>query len=304
MSGDAPIRTRTSVGVDGSTRDMRYPPLPEPLEVGTYDNHTHFDFADGERPLTPTEQLDLANAAGILGVVQVGVTLESSIWSANLASQEDRVLAAVALHPNEAPIYASEDALSLAIAEIDTLASQPRVRAVGETGLDFFRTEGESAIKLQYQSFEEHIRIAKENDIALMIHDRDAHQEVFETLKRLGAPKKVVMHCYSGDLEFAKICADNGWYMSFAGNITIKRNQHLRDALEWAPKELLLVETDAPFLTPEPYRGRPNASFLVPITVRKMAEVRGVDANVFASQLTENTVSVYGSWSKLDEPNG
>ncbi len=304
MSGDAPIRTRTSVGVDGSTRDMRYPPLPEPLEVGTYDNHTHFDFADGERPLTPTEQLDLANAAGILGVVQVGVTLESSIWSANLASQEDRVLAAVALHPNEAPIYASEDALSLAIAEIDTLASQPRVRAVGETGLDFFRTEGESAIKLQYQSFEEHIRIAKENDIALMIHDRDAHQEVFETLKRLGAPKKVVMHCYSGDLEFAKICADNGWYMSFAGNITIKRNQHLRDALEWAPKELLLVETDAPFLTPEPYRGRPNASFLVPITVRKMAEVRGVDANVFASQLTENTVSVYGSWSKLDESNG
>lgn len=304
MSGDAPIRVRTSVSADGSTRDMRYPPLPEPLEVGTYDNHTHFDFADGEKPFTPTEQLDLANATGILGVVQVGVTLESSIWSANLASKEDRVLAAVALHPNEAPLYETQDALAAAIAEIESLAKQPRVRAIGETGLDFFRTEGEAAIKLQHHSFEEHIRIAKENNIALMIHDREAHQEVFETLTRLGSPEKVVMHCYSGDLEFAKICADNGWYMSFAGNITIKRNQHLRDALEWAPKELLLVETDAPFLTPEPFRGRPNASYLVPITVRKMGEVRGVDVNEMAAQLTENTLRVYGSWSDAEQQNG
>ena len=304
MSGDAPIRARTSVSADGSTRDMRYPPLPEPLEVGTYDNHTHFDFADGEKPFTPTEQLDLANSTGILGVVQVGVTLESSIWSANLASKEERVLAAVALHPNEAPLYETHDALAAAIGEIEALASQPRVRAIGETGLDFFRTEGDAAIKLQHHSFEEHIRIAKENNIALMIHDREAHQEVFETLKRVGAPDKVVMHCYSGDLAFAKICADNGWLMSFAGNITIKRNQHLRDALEWAPKELLLVETDAPFLTPEPYRGRPNASYLVPITVRKMAEVRGIDANVMAAQLTENTLRVYGSWSDAELQNG
>ena len=304
MSGDAPIRARTSVSADGSTRDMRYPPLPEPLEVGTYDNHTHFDFADGEKPFTPTEQLELANSTGILGVVQVGVTLESSIWSANLASKEERVLAAVALHPNEAPLYETQDALAAAIGEIEKLASQSRVRAIGETGLDFFRTEGDAAIKLQRHSFEEHIRIAKENNIALMIHDRDAHQDVFETLKRVGAPEKVVMHCYSGDLEFAKICADNGWLMSFAGNITIKRNQHLREALEWAPKELLLVETDAPFLTPEPYRGRPNASYLVPITVRKMAEVRGIDANEMATQLTENTLRVYGSWSNEEQPNG
>jgi TatD DNase family protein len=148
-------------------------------------------------------------------------------------------------------------------------------------------------------SFEEHIRIAKENSLALMIHDREAHSSVFETLKRVGAPDRVVMHCYSGDLEFAKLCADNGWYMSFAGNITIKRNQHLRDALEWAPRELLLVETGAPFLTPEPYRGRPNASYLVPITVRKMAEVRGEDVNEVAAALTENTVRVYGSWGEV-----
>jgi TatD DNase family protein len=298
MSEDAPIRSRTDRSEDGSTRDLRYPPLPEPLEVGTYDNHTHFDFADGENPLTPTEQLDLANQAGIMGVVQVGVTLESSKWSARLAAKEPRVLAAVALHPNEAPLYETRDKLEAAISEIEELASQPRVRAVGETGLDFFRTEGDNSLQLQQFSFEEHIRIAKENDIALMIHDREAHDEVVETLMRLGAPDKVVLHCFSGDLEFAKICADQGWYMSFAGNITIKRNQHLRDALEFAPAELLLVETDAPFLTPEPYRGRPNASYLVPITVRKMAEVRGADVNELAAQLTTNTERVYGSWSE------
>ncbi|MEY4296549.1 MAG: hypothetical protein RL016_395 [Actinomycetota bacterium] len=296
MSEDAPFRTRRDPG-EGNPRDLRYPPLPEPLEVGTYDNHTHFDFADGEQPLTASEQLELANQAGILGVVQVGVTLESSIWSANLAAREPRVLAAVALHPNEAPLYETEDALSAAIAEIESLAAQPRVRAIGETGLDFFRTEGDSSLALQQMSFEEHIRIAKEHDIALMIHDREAHDEVLETLDRVGAPNRVVLHCYSGDLEFAKKVADRGWYMSFAGNITIKRNQHLRDALEWAPKELLLVETDAPFLTPEPFRGRPNASYLVPITVRKMAEVRGVDVNEFAAQLTQNTECVYGKWS-------
>jgi TatD DNase family protein len=298
MSEDAPIRQRTDRSPDGSSRDLRYPPLPEPLEVGTYDNHTHFDFADGENPLTPTEQLDLANKSGILGVVQVGVTLESSKWSARLAEKEARVLAAVALHPNEAPEYGDETSLASAIAEIETLAAQPRVRAIGETGLDFFRTEGEKSLSLQRMSFEEHIRIAKENNIALMIHDRDAHAEVFETLIRLGAPDRVVMHCYSGDLEFAKLCADQGWYMSFAGNITIKRNEHLREALAWAPKELLLVETDAPFLTPEPYRGRPNASYLVPITVRKMAEVRELDANELSAQLAENTLRVYGSWSE------
>ena len=299
MSGDAPIRVRTEVGQNGGKRDMSYPPVPEPLEVGTYDNHTHLDLVDGDTTMTPTEQLDLANQAGILGAVQVGVALESSIWSAKLAGRDMRILAAVALHPNEAPLYETADALNAAIAQIEELAAQPRVRAIGETGLDFFRTEGEAALKLQHHSFEEHIRIAKENGIALMIHDREAHDEVVETLKRVGAPAKVVMHCYSGDLEFAKICADNGWYMSFAGNITIKRNQHLRDALEWAPKELILVETDAPFLTPEPFRGRPNSSYLVPITVRKMAEVRSIDANDMAAQITENTERVYGSWGEL-----
>ncbi|MEY2676470.1 MAG: hypothetical protein RL510_490 [Actinomycetota bacterium] len=280
-----------------STRDLRYPPLPEPLEIGTYDNHTHLDIEDGDEPLSVQEQLDRATAAGIVGVVQVGVTLESSKWSADLAAKHDRVLAAVAIHPNEAPLYETRSALDAAIAEIAELATQPRVRAIGETGLDFFRTEGDESIALQKHSFEEHIRIAKENNLALMIHDRDAHAQVVETLKRVGAPERVVFHCYSGDVDLAEICNENGWYMSFAGNITIKRNQHLRDSLALARKELILVETDAPFLTPEPYRGRPNASYLVPITVRKIAEVRGERVNDVASQLTTNTKAVYGEWN-------
>jgi len=276
---------------------VSYPPLPEPLEVATYDNHTHFDIAYGDEALSTQQQLDKAASVGIKGVVQVGVTLATSKWSAELASKEPRVLAAVALHPNEAPEYGTLAKLDEAIAEISELATQPRVRAIGETGLDFFRTEGEESLALQQHSFEEHIRIAKENDIALMIHDREAHAQVVETLKRVGAPNKVVFHCYSGDVDLAQVCSDNGWYMSFAGNITIKRNEHLRNSLAMAPKELILVETDAPFLTPEPFRGRPNASYLVPITVRKMAEVRNVDVNELAAQLTANTEAVYGSWN-------
>ena len=276
---------------------MSYPPLPEPLEVATYDNHTHFDIAYGDEAISTEEQLTRAASVGIKGVVQVGVTLETSKWSAELAAKDPRVLAAVALHPNEAPEYKTLEKLNDAIAEIAELATQPRVRAIGETGLDFFRTEGEELLALQQHSFEEHIRIAKENDIALMIHDREAHDQVVETLKRVGAPNKVVFHCYSGDVDLAQICIDNGWFMSFAGNITIKRNEHLRNSLAMAPKELILVETDAPFLTPEPFRGRPNASYLVPITVRKMAEVRTVDVNELAAQLTLNTEAVYGSWN-------
>ena len=275
---------------------MSYPPLPEPLEVACYDNHTHFDIAYGDEAISTEEQLARANAVGIKGVVQVGVTLATSRWSADLAATEGRVLAAVALHPNEAPEYGNLTNLNSAIAEIAELASQPRVRAIGETGLDFFRTEGDESLALQQHSFEEHIRIAKENDLALMIHDREAHEQVVKALKRVGAPDRVVFHCYSGDTDLAEICIENGWYMSFAGNITIKRNQHLRDSLAIAPKELILVETDAPFLSPEPFRGRPNASYLVPITVRKIAEVRGVDVNEVAGQLAANTEAVYGSW--------
>ncbi len=276
-----------------------FAPAPEPLNVAIYDNHCHlefvFDEAVGAMPWK--DNLDISQSVGIKGVVQVGVTLESSKWCAELATQDNRVLAAVALHPNEAPLYENISALDEAISQIAELATQPRVRAIGETGLDYFRTEGEDSIRLQQHSFEEHIRIAKENNIALMIHDRDAHDDVVATLKRVGSPEKVVFHCYSGDTNLAEICIQNGWYMSFAGNITIKRNQHLRDSLKMAPKELILIETDAPFLAPEPFRGRPNAPYLVPITARFMAETRGDDLDELCLQLASNTQDVYGLWT-------
>ena len=290
------IRQRQLQEADGTRAKLSYPELPEPLSVGTYDNHTHLEIADGDQPMNYQDHLALANQVGILGAVQVGVTLESSRWSAQVAANEPRLLAAVAIHPNEAARYESKDALDLDIEGIAGLADQERVRAIGETGLDFFRTESDLGKSLQQHSFERHIQIAKDFDLALQIHDRDAHAEVVETLLRVGAPSKVVFHCYSGDIELAKICAEQGWYTSFAGNITIKRNQHLRDSLKHMPVDKILVETDAPFLTPEPLRGRPNAPYLVPITVRFMAAELGMDADELSGQLAKNTVAVYGSW--------
>ena len=290
------IRQRELKDADGTRQKLSYPDLPEPLLVGTYDNHTHLEIADGDQPMNYKDHLALANQVGILGAVQVGVTLESSKWCAEVAASDPRLLAAVAIHPNEAARYETQAALDEDIDGIAGLASQERVRAIGETGLDFFRTESEQGKSFQKHSFERHIQIAKDFNLAVQIHDRDAHEQVVETLLRVGAPDRVVFHCYSGDIELAKICAEHGWYTSFAGNITIKRNQHLRDSLKHMPKELILVETDAPFLTPEPLRGRPNAPYLVPITVRFMALELGMDANELSGQLARNTVAVYGSW--------
>jgi TatD DNase family protein len=287
-----------SAGEDSQKRQLEYPPLPEPLEVGTYDNHTHLEIADGDDPMSVAEHLERMRQVNMRGAVQVGVTLESSIWSAGVAKSEPMLLAAVALHPNEAPLYETRAQLDEAIAGIAELASQPRVRAIGETGLDFFRTQGDAELAAQAYSFEQHIDIAKQNDIALMIHDREAHAEVVETLKRVGAPERTVFHCYSGDLELAEICQQNGWYLSFAGNITFKKNQHLRDSLLAVSPELLLVETDAPFLTPEPMRGRPNAPYLVPHTLRYIATLLGWDAVKTAEQINANTERVYGLWSE------
>ena len=290
------LRQRQLKDADGTRQKLSYPDLPEPLLIGTYDNHTHLEIADGDQPMNYQDHLALANQVGILGAVQVGVTLESSRWSAEVSATEPRLLAAVAIHPNEAARYENKQALDLDIDGIADLAIQERVRAIGETGLDFFRTESKQGKSFQQHSFERHIQIAKDFDLALQIHDRDAHEQVVETLQRVGAPEKVVFHCYSGDIELAKICAEHGWYTSFAGNITIKRNQHLRDSFRHMPKDLILVETDAPFLTPEPLRGRPNAPYLVPITVRFMAAELGMDANELSGQLAKNTVAVYGSW--------
>ncbi len=297
MTNENYIRVRNRKAEDGSARDLSYPELPEPLKIPTYDNHTHLEIADGENPMDYREHLELANQAGVLGGVQVGGSVETSRWSAATAAIEPRLLAAVALHPNVAAEYSSLSELDDAIAEISKLAGQPRVRAVGETGLDYFRT-GEELRFMQQHSFEEHIAIAKENNIALQIHDRDAHADVVATLKRVGAPERTVFHCFSGNRELAEILIENNWYASFAGTVTFKKNQELREALAMLPSELILVETDAPFLTPEPFRGRPNSPYLIPLTVRKMAEVRGITEEDMASEITTNTETVYGSWAE------
>ncbi|GAA3879681.1 TatD family hydrolase [Leifsonia kafniensis] len=278
-----------------SGRDLSYPPLPQPLTVGVYDNHTHLEIADGDDPLSWLDQLDRASSVGVRGVIQVGNDLETSRWSAAMAAREPRMLAAVAIHPNEAPRYAREGTLDDALAEIAELAAQPRVVAVGETGLDFFRTDvaGQPS---QHYSFEAHIEIAKANGVAMQIHDRDAHDEVIGTLKRVGAPQFTVFHCFSGDAEMAKICADNGWYLSFSGTVTFKNSVALREALAITPRELLLIETDAPFLTPMPYRGRPNSPYLLPNTLRAMAEHLDTDVSLLAAQISSNTELVYGRW--------
>jgi TatD DNase family protein len=282
--------------------DVDWPPLPEALTVPVYDNHTHLEPPpEGEgyhwqSTLDYKDSLDRASSVGVRGVVQVGTDLASSIWSAEIAAIEPRVLAAVALHPNEAPVLAAAGILDDALASISELASRPRVRAVGETGLDFFRT-GEDGQAAQQRSFEAHIAIAKEHGLALQIHDRDAHREVIETLRRVGAPERTVFHCFSGDAELASILSEHGWYASFAGTVTFKNAPNLRDALEALPRRLVLIETDAPFLTPVPFRGRPNASYLMPHTLRAMAAHLGTDVSLLAALISSNTEEVYGLWN-------
>ncbi|WP_143660792.1 TatD family hydrolase, partial [Streptomyces fradiae] len=163
----------------------------------------------------------------------------------------------------------------------------------GETGLDYFRT-GPEGKEAQERSFRAHVEIAKRHGKALVIHDREAHEDVLRVLAEEGAPERTVFHCYSGDAEMARVCAERGYFMSFAGNVTFKNAQPLRDALAVAPLELVLVETDAPFLTPAPYRGRPNAPYLVPVTVRAMAAVRGIGEEAMATALAENTARAFG----------
>lgn len=289
---DTYVRERSGDG----RKDLNYPPAPEPLAVPVYDNHAHLEILDGDEPLSLAEQLDRAEAVGIAGVIQASGDIESSRWAVEAAASDPRVLAAVAIHPNDAPTYAEQGMLDQAIAVIDELAAHPRTRAIGETGLDFFRTD-EPGRPAQFESFEAHIALAKKHGIAMQIHDRDAHDAVLETLSRAGAPEKTVFHCFSGDDAMAKICADAGYHLSFAGNVTFKNAQNLRDALAVTPLDRILVETDAPFLTPTPLRGRPNAPYLVPITVRFMAAELGLDVDELCAQLAQNTLRVYGSFT-------
>ncbi|SEQ56291.1 TatD family hydrolase [Streptomyces radiopugnans] len=267
-------------------------PPPVPLNVPVADSHTHIDMQDA----TVGRTVAAAAEVGVTTLVQVGCDLERSRWSARVAAEHDAVWAAVALHPNEAPrleLSGGREALDAALEEIAELAARPEVLAVGETGLDHFRT-GEEGREAQRYSFRRHIEMAKRLDRALVIHDRDAHEDVLRVLREEGAPERTVFHCFSGDAAMAEVCAANGWFMSFAGNVTFKNARPLREALAAAPPELLLVETDAPFLTPAPYRGRPNAPYMIPYTLRAMAEVKGLDEDALAEHVAANTARAFG----------
>jgi TatD DNase family protein len=272
------------------------PPAPEPLPVPVADAHTHLYLQGAEA----SAALAAAAADGVDRIVEVGCDVGSSRDAVALAIAHPAVLAAVAIHPNDAAELAD---LPAALAVIDELAAQPRVRAVGETGLDYYRT-GPDGRPIQQESFRAHVDIAKRHGKALMIHDRAAesgsgapssHEDIFAILAE-GAPETVIFHCFSGDAEMARRCAEHGWYASFAGNVTFRNAGQLREAAAAMPTELILVETDAPYLTPMPYRGRPNAPYLVPLTVRALAEVQGLPVEELCQALSDNADTAFGGW--------
>lgn len=283
---------------DRHNRDLdRIPaPLPEPLPSKCVDTHAHLEIVTNTEPDHEDIGKVLADAAsvGIDRIVQVGYSAEQSEWSVRLAQSWPGVLAAVALHPNEAPVVAD---LEGDLKRIESLAGHEKVRAIGETGLDFFRTEPELQERQRY-SFVRHIEIAKKFNKALVIHDRDAHRAVLDVLDEVGAPKKTVFHCFSGDSEMAKECVAKGYFLSFAGTVTFKNAPHLREALKLVPSEQLLVETDSPFLAPMPHRGSLNTPAQIPNTLRLMASERGEDLSALADSISVNAERIFGSfWS-------
>jgi TatD DNase family protein len=296
------------------------PVPPSPLPRPALDSHTHLDMMG----LPVLEAVGAAQAAGIARVVTVGTDLASSRWSAWCAQQHDAVYAAVAIHPNETaaateptpevpepresrtpttmsppspapPVApASSSGADEVLAGIEALARLPRVVAVGETGLDYYRDHAAPDVQLWW--FREHIKIAKRTGKALMIHDREAHADVLRILEDEGPPSRVVFHCFSGDVPMVKQCAEAGYVMSFAGNVTFANAQPLRDAAATAPPDLLLAETDAPFLTPVPNRGKPNSPAMAAYTLRCLAEVKGMDVADLCDAVTATAQRVFGPW--------
>jgi TatD DNase family protein len=282
---------------DRHNRDLdRIPaPQPEPLSVFTVDAHAHLEIVTNAAPDSEEVRkvLDDARDAGVDRVVQVGYSAEQSQWCVDAAEHwKGRVLAAVALHPNEAPVV--ED-LEHDWSIIAKLAEHPRVRAIGETGLDYFRTPPELR-KRQQESFKWHIELAKKHKKALVIHDRDSHDDVLSVLLEVGAPEKTVFHCFSGDLEMAKICVERGYILSFAGTLTFKNAPQLREAVKIVPADQLLVETDAPFLAPSPHRGALNTPAQIANIVRAMADERDVSDAELATTLSNNAERIFGSF--------
>ena len=282
---------------DRHNRDLdRIPaPQPEALPVPTVDAHAHLEIVTNAAPDSEEVRkvLDNARDAGVDRVVQVGYSAEQSQWCVEAAEHwKGRVLAAVALHPNEAPVV--ED-LELDWSIIAKLAEHPRVRAIGETGLDYFRTPPELR-KRQQESFKWHIELAKKHKKALVIHDRDSHDDVLSVLLEVGAPEKTIFHCFSGDLAMAKICVERGYILSFAGTLTFKNAPQLREAVKIVPAEQLLVETDSPFLAPTPHRGALNTPAQIANIVRAMADERNVSDAELATTLSNNAERIFGTF--------
>lgn len=261
------------------------PPAPQPLPAPVTDSHTHLDSTRAFSGLAVADALAAAAAVGVTRVVEVGVDVSSSGESVRIAAANPAVIASVAIHPNEAARLG--DRLPAELDRLALLLGAPKVHAVGETGLDYFRTKDASGQALQKTSFAAHIAWSKAHDLALVIHDRDAHADVVEVLDAEGWPDRVVMHCFSGDAGFARVCLDRGAWLSFPGTVTFKPNADLREAALLTPPDRLLVETDAPYLTPMPLRGRPNSPYLLPLTVRFLAELRGDDLESFCHGVTD-----------------
>jgi TatD DNase family protein len=275
------------------------PPVPEPIAgpdgiaVGVVDSHTHLDACGATDPETLAAVLDRATAAGVTAMVTTADDLASARWAAGAAAGDARVFAAVGLHPTR-----SRDLDDAARTEIEALAARPRVVAIGESGLDDYwttRREDCAPLEAQREAFAWHIDLAKRAGLPLVVHDRDAHQGIVDVLRAEGPPPTVVFHCFSGGPELARVCAEHGWLMSFSGTVTFRNANaaDLRRAAAEAPEDLVLTETDAPFLTPHPYRGRPNEPYCVPHTARDLAELRDRSVDTLAAATTRNAQRVF-----------
>lgn len=278
------------------------PSPPESLPVPTTDAHTHLASTWRYSGLEVGDNLAAARAVGVTRVVDVGTDVASSAETVALAERHPEVIACVAIHPNDAARLGEE--LERALEELAGLATtSARIRGIGETGLDYFRTREPEGIARQRHAFAAHIALARQLGLALVIHDRDAHDDILDVLDAEGAPERVMMHCFSGDAEFARRCLDRGFWLSFPGTVTFKANEPLREAFDLVPSDRVLVETDAPYLTPMPLRGKPNAPYLLPHTVRFLAERRGVGLAEFCEQVAANATALFGEWGHpIPEP--
>ncbi|MCW0190820.1 MAG: TatD family hydrolase [Rhodococcus sp.] len=272
------------------SKDRPAPDAPEPLSP-LIDAHTHLDACGAHDAATVAEIVDRAEAVGVGRVVTVADDLDAARFAVDAANWDSRVYAAVAIHPTRANVLEADTRV-----EIERLASDPRVVAVGETGLDLYwpgKLEGCATLEEQVDGFRWHIDLAKRLGKTLMIHNREADQDLLRVLHEEGAPETVVFHCFSSDSEMARACIDAGYVLSFSGTVSFKNAKALREAALLVPSDQLIVETDAPFLTPHPFRGAPNESYCLPYTVRALADIRGEDPQALAAASTATAERVY-----------